>query len=57
MRKQVGLPKSNKIKAMQRNRSMLPNVRFTKLQDSAGKSTVRIDRKPRLVVGGNLYIQ
>ena len=32
----------------------LPNVRFTELRSREGKSTVRIDRKPRLVVGGKL---
>ena len=34
---------------------LLPNVRFTELRSSEGKSTVRIDRKQRLVVGGKLY--
>ena len=29
---------------------LLPNVRFTELQSREGKSTVRIDRKSRLVV-------
>ena len=31
----------------------LPNVRFTELRSREGKSTVRIDRKPRLVVDIN----
>ena len=34
---------------------LLPNVRFTELRSREGKSTVRIDRKPRLVVGGKLF--
>ena len=34
---------------------LLPNVRFTELRSREGKSTVRIDRKPRLVVGGKSY--
>ena len=32
----------------------LPNVRFTELRSREGKSTVRIDRKAQLVVGGKL---
>ena len=35
---------------------LLPNVRFTELRSREGKSTVRIDRKPRLVVGGKLNL-
>jgi hypothetical protein len=35
---------------------LLPNVRFTELRSRDGKSTVRIDRKPRLVVGGQLHL-
>ena len=33
-----------------------PNVRFTELRSREGKSTVRIDRKPRLMVGGQLHL-
>ena len=33
-----------------------PNVRFTELRSREGKSTVRSDRKPRLVVGRNLNL-
>ena len=36
---------------------LLPNVRFTELRSREGKSTVRIVRKPRLVVGGKLNEQ
>ena len=36
--------------------NLLPNVRFTELRSREGKSTVRIDRKLRLVVGGKLNL-
>ena len=35
---------------------LLPNVRFTELRSREEKSTVRIDRKPLLVVGGKSYL-
>ena len=35
---------------------LLPNVRFTELRSSEGKSTVRIDRKLRLVVEFKLHL-
>ena len=35
---------------------LLPNVRFSELRSRDGKSTVRIDRKSRLLVGGKLNL-
>ena len=35
---------------------LLPNVRFTELRSSEGKSTVRIDRKPLIKLKAHLRV-
>ena len=51
MRKQAGKLKANSNQTTTDSlHRFLPNVRFTELRSREGKSTVRIDRKSRLVV-------